>query len=308
MKVVDNLTSFKKPDFSVVTIGTFDGVHRGHQIVLSKVVDAAVSNKGKSILITFWPHPRFILRPNDNSLKLLSTFIEKKRLIDKIGFDYVIKLTFTSEFSHLSAEQFLSNILIDKIGTKKLFIGYDHHFGNKREGNIDFLQNKSDLYGFSVVEIPRQDIDNIGVSSTKIRNALYIGKIALANTLLGRNYSIEGKVVHGEKKGRSIGFPTANVQIKETFKLLPRDGVYAVRVRRSFHEYLGMLNIGFRPTLEGSQRSIEVHLFNFDEELYGELLTIEFIEFIREEQKFNSLDQLRKQLNKDKQKTLEILP
>ncbi|MEM6736125.1 MAG: bifunctional riboflavin kinase/FAD synthetase [Bacteroidota bacterium] len=307
MKVVDNLTSFKKPDFSVVTIGTFDGVHKGHQIVLSKVVDAAISNKGKSILITFWPHPRFILHPNDNSLKLLSTFTEKKRFIDKIGFDYIIKLTFTPEFSHLSAEQFLDNILIDKIGTKKLFIGYDHHFGNNREGNIDFLQNKSAIYGFSVVEIPRQDIDNIGVSSTKIRNALHDGKIALANTLLGRDYSIEGKVVHGEKKGRSIGFPTANVQVKEAFKLLPRDGVYAVRVRWSIYEYLGMLNIGFRPTLDGSQRSIEVHLFNFEKELYGELLTIEFIEFIREERKFDSLNQLRKQLNEDKQKTLEIL-
>ncbi len=307
MEVVDNLSHFKKPIFPVVTIGTFDGVHSGHQIVLKQVVEEASKNHGKSILITFWPHPRFVLRPDDDSLKLLSTFKEKERLIEKIGIDYIVKLSFTSEFSNQSAEEFLKNILIDQIGTKKLFIGYDHHFGNNREGNISFLKERSSEYDFEVVEIPRQDIDHIGVSSTKIRNALNDGQINLANKLLGRKYSIEGTVVHGLKKGRHLGFPTANIEIKEKFKLLPKDGVYAVIVKISANTFKGMLNIGFRPTIDGSQRSIEVHLFNFDQDLYGQFLVIEFVEFIRDEQKFEDLDHLKSQLEEDKKSALKFL-
>lgn len=307
MRVIDDLQSFEKPDFAVVTIGTFDGVHLGHQTILRQVVDEAKANNGKSILITFWPHPRFILRPNDDSLKLLSTFQEKQKRIEDIGIDYIVRLAFTPEFSNLSPEEFLRDILIGQVGTRKLFIGYDHRFGNNREGNIGFLKSRSSHYGFSVVEIPRQDIDHIGVSSTKIRNALQGGEVTLANSLLGRNYSMEGTVVHGQKRGRSIGFPTANIEIKEPFKLFPKDGVYAVNVKLGPTAYLGMLNIGFRPTLDGSKRSIEVHLFNFDEDLYGKVLVIEFVRFIRDEHKFDSIEQLKNQLQKDKEKALEIL-
>lgn len=307
MRVIDNLSEFTKPDFSVVTIGTFDGVHQGHKIILEKVVKEARQNSGKSILITFWPHPRFILRPDDNSLKLLSTFKEKVELIEEIGMDYIVKLTFTPVFSNQSADEFVRSILIDKIGTKKLFIGYDHHFGNNRDGNIDFLRDRSAEYGFEVSEIPRQDIDDIGVSSTKIRNALSEGDIPLATALLGREFSIEGKVIHGEKKGRSIGFPTANIQVDESFKLLPRDGAYAVKVMRDDEVLHGMLNIGFRPTLGGSRKSIEVHLFNFTGELYDETLVVKFVEFIRPETKFTSIDDLKNQLEKDKSEALKIL-
>ena len=307
MRVIDNLDEFEAPDFSVVTIGTFDGVHRGHQTILKTVVKEAAAHQGKSILITFWPHPRFILRPDDKGLKLLSTFEEKEKLIQKIGIDYLIKLQFTPAFSSQSADEFVRKILIEGVGAKKLFIGYDHHFGRNREGNIDFLKAHAAAYGFEVAEIPRQDIDSIGVSSTKIRNAVSNGEIPLANTLLGRVYSLVGKVIHGDKRGRTIGFPTANIEAPASFKLLPKDGVYAVKVEWKGSEYPGMLNIGFKPTLGGENRSIEVHLFNFDAELYGEKITIKFIDFIRSEIKFASLEELRGQLEEDKANAMSLL-
>ena len=307
MQVVSDLQSFDKPDFSAVTIGTFDGVHLGHQIILEKVVKTAQDNGGKSILITFWPHPRFILRPDDSSLKLLSTFEEKMQLVQQIGVDYIVKLAFTPAFASLTADQFVRQVLVEGISTNKLFIGYDHRFGNNREGNIEFLKENQNKYSFSVSEIPRQDIDDIGVSSTKIRNALNEGDVSLAATLLGRSYSLKGKVVHGEKKGRSIGFPTANILVDEPFKLLPGDGVYAVRVIRGDKVLEGMLNIGFRPTLGGDKKSIEVHLFNFEGELYNEELTVQFVEFIRAEVKFDSITSLKTQLEKDSVKAKRIL-
>jgi len=239
-------------------------------------------------------------------LKLLSTFSEKEEIIRSLGIDYLIKLQFTAAFSNQSADEFVRSVLMNGVGTKKLFIGYDHHFGNNREGNITFLEKNSAKYGFSVCEIPRQDIDSVGVSSTKIRKALSNGEIPLANTLLGRSYSLQGKVIHGEKRGRTLGFPTANIEAPETFKLLPRDGVYAVKVQWRASEYSGMLNIGFKPTLGGLNRSIEVHLFNFEEELYGEVLTIKFLDFIRSEIKFSSLEELKRQLEEDKENAIRV--
>ena len=300
MKVISDLSEFSRPDFAAVTIGTFDGVHQGHQIILEKVVKAAKEHQGKSILITFWPHPRFILNPQDDTLKLLSTFEEKIELIKKIGIDYVIKLQFTPELASQSADQFVKEVLLGAIGTTQLFIGYDHHFGNNREGNIDFLKQRSESYGFTVSEISRQDIDDISVSSTKVRNAISSGDLSLATALLGRTYSLKGTVVHGQKKGRSMGFPTANIQVNESFKLWPGDGVYAVNVLLQGKSYVGMLNIGFRPTLGGSKKSMEVHLLNFEAELYDQELTIEFDEFIRPEIKFDSMESLRKQLQLDR--------
>jgi len=306
MKIISDLDQFNVPEFPVVTIGTFDGVHVGHQIILKKIVEEAKKNKGESVLITFWPHPRFILQKND-PMKLLSTFEEKVELITGLGVDYIAKMTFTPEFSNLSADEFVQTVLVNGIGTKKLFIGYDHHFGNNREGNIDFLKTHSKHYGFDVSEIPKQEIDEVGVSSTKIRQALADGDVSLANTLLGRPYSITGKVVHGDKRGRTIGFRTANLNILEEVKLLPKDGVYAVWVSRDGAKIKGMLNIGYKPTLEGSRKTIEVHLFNFADELYGENLSIAFIDYIRPEKKFDSLDSLKKQLEKDQKKSLKIL-
>lgn len=307
MKVVDDLEQFEKPAFSAVTIGTFDGVHLGHQTILRKVVEEAKSNNGKSILITFWPHPRFILKPHDTALKLLSTFEEKVSLIENLGVDYIIRLEFTPAFSRLSAEEFVKEILVYKIGTKKLFIGYDHHFGNNREGDIAFLKKRSSEYGFDVDEISKQQIDDVGVSSTKIRNALNSGNVSLANSLLGRDYTISGLVIHGNKRGRSIGFPTANLEISEGYKLLPMDGSYAVKVYLQHQLLNGMLNIGNRPTIDGKYRSVEVHLFNFARDIYGEFLKIQFVQYLRPEKKFESTDQLKHQLEKDQKEALIIL-
>lgn len=307
MRVIDHLESFDKPTYAVVTIGTFDGVHIGHQTILKRLVYEAKKHNGKSILITFWPHPRFILNKDADKLKLLSTFDEKVNMVADLEVDYILKIAFTPEFSNLSAEEFVRQILVDKVGTKKLFIGYDHHFGNNREGNIHFLHEHADEYGFEVNEISKQEIDHIGISSTKIRNTLESGEIHLANSLLGRNYSIKGKVIDGNKKGRSIGFPTANIEIPESYKLLPADGAYAVKVMVDSQSFNGMLNIGFKPTVDGSNRTIEVHLFNFDADIYGKEIVVEFVKALRKEMKFASIEDLKTQLQKDKEAALEIL-
>ncbi len=307
MKVVENIEEFDKQPYAAVTIGTFDGVHLGHQEILKKVVADANSNDGSSILITFWPHPRFILKKDADDLKLLSTFEEKVTLLESLGLDYVIKIPFTPKFSNLSAEEFVRTILVDQIGTKKLFIGYDHRFGNNREGDILFLKDQSSKHGYDVFEIPRQDIDDVGISSTKIRNALHEGDIRLSHTLLGRSYSIRGLIVEGQKVGREIGFPTANIQIDKEYKLLPGDGAYAIVAELGGNRFNGMLNIGFKPTVNGSQRTIEAHLFNFEENIYNREITIEFVQSLRKEKKFNSLDDLRQQLEMDKVKAISIL-
>ncbi|MEQ9405905.1 MAG: bifunctional riboflavin kinase/FAD synthetase [Cyclobacteriaceae bacterium] len=307
MKVIDHLSDFDKPSFSAVTIGTFDGVHKGHQTIIEQVVTEAREKKGASVLITFWPHPRFVLNKDTGSLQLLSTFEEKLSILESLGLDYVIKIPFTPEFSNLSAEAFIKEILVDAIGVKSLYIGYDHRFGNNREGDINFLKKKSKEYHFELNEIPRQDIDSIGVSSTKIRTALNNGEVQFANSLLNRSYSISGKVIKGEKVGRTIGFPTANILIAESYKLLPGDGAYAVRVFIDGKQHLGMLNIGFKPTLDGSKRTIEVHVFNFEKDIYNKELVIEFVRLLRKEIKFNSLEDLKSQLKLDKEQAMNIL-
>lgn len=307
MKVINNIEDFPKSELTVVTIGTFDGVHLGHQEILNRVVTDAKSIGGKSVLITFWPHPRFILKKNDSDLKLLSTFDEKVELLESIGLDYLIKIPFTPKFSNLSAEEFTKTILVESIGTKKLYIGYDHRFGNNREGDIEFLKQRGSEFGYKVFEIPRQDIDDIGISSTKIRSALFEGQIQLSNSLLGRNYEIRGTVVEGQKIGRGIGFPTANLQVAETYKLLPGDGSYAILAHVDGANLKGMLNIGFKPTIDGNQRTIEAHLFNFDENIYGKKITIEFVQSLRKERKFDSLEELKKQLARDRDNATTIL-
>ena len=307
MQIIDHIEDFHRPDHAVVTIGTFDGVHLGHQTILKRLVFEAKKNKGKSVLITFWPHPRFILKKDVESLKLLSTFVEKAQLVADLGVDYIIKIAFTPEFSNLSAHQFVEEILVNGVGTKQLFIGYDHHFGNNREGNIHFLKENASKYGFVVNEISKQEIDHVGISSTKIRNTLNNGEIHLANSLLGRNYELSGYVVDGEKKGRQINFPTANIEIGEDYKLLPSDGVYAVRVKVKEMVYDGMLNIGFKPTVSGMNRTIEAHLFNFDEDIYGEHISVEFIKSLRKEIKFETIEDLKNQLYKDREDALKVL-
>ena len=291
---------------TVVTVGTFDGVHLGHQAILRKVVEKAKSKEGKSVLITFWPHPRLIINPN-TSLKLLNTFDERCELVGELGIDFVVKIPFTKTFSELSAREYLDQVLVQNIGAKTIFIGYDHHFGNNREGNLTFLKEHASEFGYEVNEIQKQEIDDVGISSTKIREALKSRDAQLALSLLGRPYSLNGQVIHGAKKGRTIGFPTANIEIAQDYKILPGDGVYAVMASIEGKEYGGMLNIGFKPTVDGKKQSVECHLFDFEADIYGKAITIKFVKSLREEQKFDSLDSLKEQLLLDKSQASEIL-
>jgi riboflavin kinase / FMN adenylyltransferase len=301
VKVYFDLDNFKGAVNPIVTTGTFDGVHVGHQTLIKRVKEIANKTGGETILITFFPHPRMVLYPDDDNIKLINTQEEKILLLEKYGIDHLLIIPFTKEFSRLSSLDFVRNILVNKIGTKKLVIGYNHHFGRNREGTFEHLKEFGPLYGFDVEEIPAQDIDNINVSSTKIRQALLSGDITTANNYLGHPYTISGKVVEGDKIGRQIGFPTANIQIAEKYKLVPAKGVYAVDVFVLEKKYKGMLYIGNRPVLNNNSETIEVNLFDFNENIYHQKINIEFKERIRDEEKFLNLDELKNQLEKDKQ-------
>ncbi len=306
MKIYHGIEDFSKLDYAVVTSGTFDGVHLGHQKILSRLSEIAIGQKGETVVITFWPHPRLVLKP-DTSLKLLNTFEEKAELLKAQGIQHLIRIPFTKEFSQLTSEEFIVKILVDTIGTKKLVIGYDHHFGKNREGSFEQLKLNGPKYGFDVEEISRQDVDHIGVSSTKIRKALEEGDIDTATHLLGNPYSITGRVVSGDKLGRLLGFPTANIEVDTAFKLIPADGIYAVTVRYEHQTFKGMLYIGNRPTINGVKKNIEVNIFDFDKDIYGDSLTLNFQSLIRQDKKFSDLEGLRAQLAADKIDALRIL-
>lgn len=300
MKVYHDVNEFEKPEFPVVTSGTFDGVHIGHRKILDRIIKIAKDNNGHSVVLTYWPHPRLVInRHVSGELKLLSSFEEKCELLQDAGVDYLIKLPFTRAFSQLSSDQFITDILIDKIGTRKLVIGYDHRFGKNREGGFDYLVKNANTFGFEVEEIPKQDIDNVGVSSTKIRNALESGNVAIANSFLGKPYSLTGIVVTGNKLGRQLGFPTANIEVLASEKLIPSDGVYAVTIIIDNTQYKGMMNIGLRPTVHGKTKTIEVNIFNFDDTIYGYKVRLNFIKKLRAEMKFHDIDLLSAQLKKD---------
>lgn len=292
---------------AVVTSGTFDGVHMGHQKILGRLKEEAKRINGETVLITYWPHPRLVLKPWDNSLQLLSTFPEKANLLEEFGIDHLVKIPFTKEFAQMTPEDYIRIVLHERIQTKKIIIGYDHRFGKDRSGGLDELHQYAEKYHYEVEEIPRQDIEEIGISSTKIRRALEVGDVSQANIFLGRNYSITGRVIHGDKIGRSLGFPTANISVKENYKLIPSDGIYAVRVCLDYTKYDGMLNIGNRPTIGGDNKTIEVNIFDFDRDIYESEITIEFVDLIRKEIKFSSLDALKEQLKADKAAVIERL-
>lgn len=307
VKVYTNIEDFKSIPNPVVTTGTFDGVHLGHQKIISRLKEIAKTENGETVLLTFYPHPRMVLFPDDNELKMLNTQQEKIALLEQYGIDHLIIYPFTKEFSRLTSVEFVRNILVNTIQTKRLVIGYNHHFGRNREGSFEHLKEYGPLYGFDVEEIPAKDIDSIEISSTKIRNALLSGDVKTANNYLGHNFSITGKVVGGKKLGRTIGYPTANIDINDKYKIIPADGVYAVNVIHDGKIFEGMLNIGNNPTVEGKGRSIEVNIFNFDKEIYGDDATIIFIERLRDEVKFNGLEQLKEQLSKDKENAIQAL-
>ncbi|MER0441236.1 bifunctional riboflavin kinase/FAD synthetase [Emticicia sp. W12TSBA100-4] len=307
MKVYYNLSDFEALKNAVVTSGTFDGVHLGHQKILQILRETAQKTGGESVVLTFWPHPRVVVSKDSQDLKLLSTIDEKIELLEKQGVDHLLVIPFTREFSELSSEEYVKDILLKQIGTKKLVIGYDHRFGRNREGGFDYLKTNSELFGIEIEEIPRQEIENLTISSTKIRQSLMIGEVSSANELLGRKYSFTGIVVKGRQLGRTIGFPTANVQVSQFYKLIPANGVYAVRTffRNQWHN--GMMNIGTRPTVDGVGRTQEVNIFDFDDDIYGETVTVEIVDYIRPEQKFNGLEELKAQILADKKKSKEIL-
>ncbi len=308
MRVYKNIDDFKKIKNAVVTTGTFDGVHLGHVKILRRLNELAQLEKGESVVITFWPHPRLVLN-HQEPFSLLSTLEERIDLIRKIPIDHVIVIDFTSSFSKLRSVEFIQNILIDKIGTKKLVIGYDHRFGNNREGSFESLNQNASRYGFDVEEIPRQDVDQVGVSSTEIRKALKGGDISLANHYLGRGYSFRGEVVEGDQIGRTLGYPTANIYIPETYKLIPPDGIYACWVYLpSYAKLKGMLYIGNRPTVSQElKHSIEVNILDFDEQIYGQPIEVEVIRKVRGDQVFPSLDGLKIQMQQDEKETRAIL-
>ncbi len=299
MKIYQSTINFSTNRKTIITIGTFDGVHLGHQSILKKVVEAKENNTYESSLLTFFPHPRMVLQ-QDTSIKLLNTIDEKAELLDKFGIDNLIIHPFDAAFSNLSAEEFVKEILIDRLNIHKIIIGHDHRFGKNRTADIGDLILFGKKYGFEVEQINAHEIDEIAISSTKIRKALMEGNIKLANQFLGYSYFISGKVIEGKKIGRTLGFPTANIQINESYKLLPKNGVYIVSSEINDILYFGMMNIGNNPTLGENEQSIEVHYFDMSENIYNKKLKISILEHIRDEQKFNSLTELQAQLEKDK--------
>jgi riboflavin kinase/FMN adenylyltransferase len=304
MNIYHSLDSFHKLEYGVVTSGTFDGVHLGHKKILSRLKEISAQSGGESVVITFWPHPRMVVSEDSQGLQLLSTIDEKIELFAQLGIHHLAIVPFTRSFSELSSDEFIKHILVDKIGTKKLVIGYDHRFGRNREGSFEFLQKNCATYGFEVEEIPREDIEHTAISSSRIRKALVTGHVHEANELLGRPYSLSGTVVKGKQLGRTIGFPTANLHVHESYKLIPMNGVYIINAIYEGQRYQGMLNIGVRPTVDGTIRTIEAHLFDFDKEIYGEDLNLELLHYLRPEQKFEGLDMLVKQINIDKENSL----
>ncbi len=308
MQIYQGLTNFIPPSYAVVTSGTFDGVHQGHQKILARLREISQEKQGEIVLITYWPHPRLILKKGADDLRLLNTIDEKIELLARYGVHHLVILSFTKEFSQLSPEDFIQKIYIKGIGTKKLIIGYDHRFGKDRTGGLAYLQQHIDQYPFTVEEIARKDIDAVGVSSTRIRNALLEGEIQTANQYLGHFYALSGKVIHGDKIGRTIGFPTANLEVAEGYKLIPSDGIYAVKAYVDEKVYKAMLYVGTRPTLAGqTQRRIEVNILDFSADIYEKKLKIELIAKIRGDQKFDDLAAMQAQLKQDEIVARKIL-
>jgi riboflavin kinase/FMN adenylyltransferase len=292
------LHDFSTSKKTIFTLGTFDGVHIGHTKIIERLLNSS-SEEEQSLLLTFFPHPRMVLQ-KESDIKLLNTIDERTQLLEKAGLQNLIIHPFDQAFSRLTAEEFVKNILVDIFNIKKIIIGHDHRFGRNRTANINDLIRFGKEFGFEVEQISAQEIDEVSISSTKIRNALDEGKIQLANEYLGYAYFFSGIVIHGKKLGRTIGFPTANLKIAESYKLIPAQGVYAVKCRIGNQQVNGMLNIGTNPTVEGQNLSIEVHLFDFNRDVYQQKITVELIERIRDEQKFKSVDALKLQLHKDK--------
>lgn len=323
MKIYRSLDDFKALENAVVTIGTFDGVHIGHQKILTHLRECAKKINGETVLLTFYPHPRLIINPDDDSLRLINDIEEKVSRLSELDIDHLIITPFSRDFSNQTPEEYISNVLVGKLGTKKIVIGYDHHFGKDRKGSLKDLEQYANIFDYSVEQIPEQDINDVAVSSTRIRVALITGDINTANLYLGYPFELTGTVIRGDQIGRTIGFPTANLQVHEQHKLIPAYGIYAVEVHVFDHlqnittgEYIetqpytiakGMGYIGTRPTVDGMNRSIEISLFDFNEDIYGKTLRVKFLHFIRHDERFDSLQEMKDQIKEDERQIRTLL-
>lgn len=306
LKIFNSIQSFSSEKPTIVTIGTFDGVHMGHRKILEQITKSAHELNSESLVLTFFPHPRMVLQA-ETEMKQLNTLNEKIGLLDKLGVDNLIVHPFDKEFSRLTAEEFVKDVLVDVFNVKKIIIGYDHRFGRNRTANIDDLITFGETYGFEVEQISAEEINAVSISSTKIRNALLEGNVELAADYLGYNYSLTGTVTKGKQLGRTIGYPTANIKIAEDYKLIPANGVYVAKALVDGKTIYGMMNIGTRPTVDGTTQTIEINLFDFNQEIYNQEITVSLLKRLRDEQKFESLDALKSQLGQDKANSLKYI-
>ena len=307
MEVFENILEYKPSRESIVTIGTFDGVHIGHRKIITDMVAKGKKENLLTILLTFFPHPRMVLQ-KDSNIKMIDTINEKKNIFKKLGVEVLIIQPFTKDFSRMSAIKFTRDILVNSLKVSKLMIGYDHRFGRNREATVQTLKGFGLDYNFKVDEIPAQDIESISVSSTKVRNAIRSGDFKLVNKFLDRPFNLSGKIIKGDELGRKIGYPTANLKIFEKYKLKPQNGVYLIRTKLKKQTYFGMMNIGIRPTISAKNNQIETHLFNFNGNLYDHEMTLEILEKIRVEKKFESIEKLKIQLDIDKRHCQKLIP
>ena len=306
MKIYKSIDEYNESKSSVVTIGTFDGIHKGHQKVFNKLINASKQSNLSSVVLTFFPHPRIILNKY-NDIKMIDTLDEKIDHLEKIGIDHLIIHPFDKKFSLLSADQFIKEYLVDKLKLKHIIIGYDHRFGKGREASITDLKEYSSEFNFVVDEIDAQEIEKIAISSTKIRKSINEGDLETTRVYLGRFFSLTGKVVKGDGLGKQIDYPTANIKIEENYKIIPKDGVYYIKTTIDNKLYNGMMNIGHRPTIGSKEKSIEVNLFNFNRDIYDKIISINVIKKIRDEKKFSSIEALKAQLAKDEEHCLKLI-
>jgi riboflavin kinase/FMN adenylyltransferase len=306
LKIFQSIQDFKPAKKTIITIGTFDGVHVGHKKIIDRVIRTAADRSCESLILTFFPHPRMVLQGHDG-IKLLNTLDEKTQLLAEIGLQNLIIHPFDEAFSRLTAREFVETVLVAQLNIQKIIIGHDHRFGRNRDAGIDDLVQFGEQYGFEVEQIPAEEIDEVSVSSTKIRNALSEGNMDLANSYLDYDYFLTGNVIKGRQLGRTIGFPTANIHISEPYKLIPKQGVFIVKSILEDNTVYGMMNIGTNPTVGGQTQSVEVYFLDFDKDLYGQTLKVSLLRFIRDEQKFESVGALKQQISKDKLTALSYI-
>ena len=307
MKTIHGIENFPADEASIVTIGTFDGVHLGHQQILKQLIDTSRKSKLKSVLLTFFPHPRMVLQP-DISMRLIQTIQEREKALQKTGLDYLVIHPFSTEFSRLSADDYVKQILVEQLNVRKVVVGYDHRFGRNRTASLEDMYHYADIHEFEVIEINAEKIESTAVSSTKIRKAIDEGNIELANTYLGHSFTIEGMVIDGDKRGRELSYPTANIDLQNPHKIVPKQGVYLVKSNLEDRIIYGMMNIGTKPTFNAAMPSIEVHFFDWNGNLYGQAVQVELLKWVREERKFNNVEELQTQIQADEQYCRSSIP